>query len=437
MLQVEQAASDTLISETSKRRVRISDALPWCFILFVFGVPFSIVWAHIALGLWLLVWFISLALGQTQWKRTPLDVPVLIFLGVDLLTGLLGIDPAKSLVHFVSLWHVAIYMLVVNTVTDKRWLRRGLAVLLIMAGLNASYGIAQYFWKGLYFFRSEDFIMEWSHSLTRELGTYDQSMTFAGQIVLVGLVGLSLLMWWKRITTAWWWGLPVVIMLIATVLSYERNAWLGEIAGILALGLIKGKRFVIAIGLVVTLIVLLMSTLEPNFFSYRVKSIGDTTFLSNRQRIEMVKVTFGMLKAHPFLGVGGGNYGQASEPYRHKYGVISKSHPHNNLLSQTAEKGLLGLAAFLYIWYVFFKESWSAWRYASDDLSRTLAAGGIAALIGFHVSGMFEANFGDSEVAMMMWLIVGFVMLVRVEQVGGISPWTNPYSDNPEIAREQ
>lgn len=61
----------------------------------------------------------------------------------------------------------------------------------------------------------------------------------------------------------------------------------------------------------------------------------------------------------------------------------------------------------------FFKESWSAWRNAADDLSRALAAGGIAALVAFHVAGMFEGNFGHSEVAMMMWLIVGYAMLVR------------------------
>jgi hypothetical protein len=414
LFQVEQAASDTQVSETSKRRVRISDALPWCFLLFVFGVPFSIVWAHIALGLWLLVWLISLALGQTQWKRTPLDVPVIIFLGVDLLTGLLGIDPAKSLVHFVSLWHVAIYMLVVNTVTDEKWLRRGLAVLLISAGLNACYGIAQNFIDGLYFFRDQQFIFHWSTSITREVGTFDHSMTFAGQMVLVGLLGVSLLLWWKRIAAVWRWGFPIVIILIALILSNTRNAWVGELVGLLALGLMKGKRFFIGIGIAVIFVILLMSTLEPSFYS-RVKSIGDTELHANRERFDMAKVTFEMFKVRPLLGVGGGNYGQASEPYRQKFGVISKSHPQNNLLSQTAEKGLLGLAAFLYIWYVFFKESWFAWKNTTDAFSQALAAGGIAALIGFHVAGMFEANFGDSEVAMMMWLMVGFVMWVLLE----------------------
>lgn len=392
--------------------MQISGLLPWCFLFFVFAVSFSIALAHIALGLWLLVWFVSLAMGQSHWKRTPLDGAVLIFLTVDLFTGLTGINPMRSLVHFVSLWHVSIYMLIVNTVVERRWLERSLAILFIMVGLNASIGIAQYFGQGLYFMRSEHEVIHWAIG-HRELGTFSHPMTFAGQIMLVGLMGVSVLIWWQRFPAAWRWTLPVVIILTAWVLSYVRNAWVGMFAGLLVLGLMRGKRTVITIGCAVTFVVLFMSILQPSFLA-RVKSIVNPAVFSNLERINMGKVTFEIFKNAPFLGVGVGNYSQASEPYRSKYNVISKSHPHSNILTQIAEKGALGLCVFVYMWYVFFKQSWRAWRNTADDLSRAVVAGGIAALIGFHVAGLFESNFGDSEVAMMMWLMVGFVMSVRV-----------------------
>jgi O-antigen ligase len=85
-----------------------------------------------------------------------------------------------------------------------------------------------------------------------------------------------------------------------------------------------------------------------------------------------------------------------------------------------AEKGVVGLIAFIYLWYVYFRESWSAWKMAADDLSRALVAGGIAALIGFHVAGLFEGNFGHSELAMIMWLMVGLVMWAKVGRGGEI-----------------
>lgn len=121
----------------------------------------------------------------------------------------------------------------------------------------------------------------------------------------------------------------------------------------MALGLMKGKSVLIGSVLVIVGTLLVMTTFEPAFQD-RVESIADPSFSSNRERINMGRVTFDMFKDAPLLGVGGGNYGQASEPYRPKYNVISTSSPHNNLYTQVAEKGILGLGAFIYMWYVFF-----------------------------------------------------------------------------------
>jgi len=214
----------------------------------------------------------------------------------------------------------------------------------------------------------------------------------------------------------WWKSVPVGVILIALVLSFSRNAWFGGLVGTSALGFMKGGRTIIGLGIAISVVIFYLVFMAPFPFNSQVKNIVNPEYPSNRERIEMIRVTLDMLKANPILGVGGGNYGAASEVYRQEYGVVSKSHPHNNLFSQTAEKGLLGLGAFLYIWYIFFKVAWIAWKNSADALSRAMTAGGIAALAGFHASGMFEANFGDSEVAMMMWLIVGFVMLIRIRE---------------------
>ncbi len=412
MHQGEQAQNRFFIGKEGKGLIWIPAALPWCVLLFILGVSFSIAAAHIALGLWALLWLIALGTRQTVWRGTPLDGAVIVFLTVDLFTGLFGVDPARSLRQFVSLWHVAIYLLVVNTIVDRRWLERTLAVLLIAVGVNAGYGISQHFWPGLYFFMDIVETDRWIGSVSRELGTFSHSMTFAGQMVLAGLFGVALFFWWRRFWDETWWSFPVIAILTALVLSYTRSAWLGGLAGLVVLGLMRGKEAMIGIGISLGVVLLIMSGLEPAF-SQRVKSISDPNFSSNRDRINMAKVTYEMFKDNPILGVGSGNYGRASEVYRQKYGLETKSHPHNNLLAQLAQKGLLGLGAFIYIWYLFFKEAWIAWRNSETDLLKAIAAGGFAALIGFHIAGMFEANFGDSEVAMMMWLLVGLVMLVQ------------------------
>lgn len=400
--------SAPLFSKTWVQKIRIDTVLPWCFILFVFALSFSIAFAHVALGLWLLAWLVGLAMRQTRWRGTPLDRAVLVFLAVDLLTGIFGIRPAGSLVHFISLWHIAIYLLVVNTITDRRWLERALAVLIITTSVNATFGIVQHFWGGPYLFKDQRW---WADSITRELGTFDHPMTFAGQMMLIGLVGTALLLWRRKSNAQWW--LPSTIILAAWMLTYTRNAWVGGLTGAMVLALMKGKRAVMGIGFAVIILTTLVSILEPAFIS-RIKSIVDPTKFSNLERINMWRASLEMAKESPILGVGPGNYTEASGPYREKYGVVSTSSPHNNYFLQLTEKGVLGLGVFIYLWFVFFKEIWHAWRNATDDLSKALAAGSMAALVGFHVAGFFEGNFGHSEVVMIMWLIVGLGMWVRI-----------------------
>jgi O-antigen ligase len=117
-----------------------------------------------------------------------------------------------------------------------------------------------------------------------------------------------------------------------------------------------------------------------------------------------------MISDHWLLGIGMGNYRSVMDQYRERYGAVSHAHAHNTLLQITTETGLLGLAAYLAIWFVFFKEVFVTFRSSTDPMTRGLAAGSFGALVGFHVAGLFEYNFGDSEVAMMMWFMVGLGM---------------------------
>ena len=85
-------------------------------------------------------------------------------------------------------------------------------------------------------------------------------------------------------------------------------------------------------------------------------------------------------------------------------------HLHNNLVQIGAEHGLLGLGAWLWIWIAFFAGAgriYAALPPARAD-DRALVAGSIAAVAAFLVAGLFEYNFGDSEVIDLLWVVMGF-----------------------------
>jgi putative inorganic carbon (HCO3(-)) transporter len=64
-----------------------------------------------------------------------------------------------------------------------------------------------------------------------------------------------------------------------------------------------------------------------------------------------------MVRAHPWLGVGFGNYEAAYPQYRLMNWIHPLGHAHNYYLNILAETGFLGTAAYLFFWAAVFWQS--------------------------------------------------------------------------------
>ena len=134
-----------------------------------------------------------------------------------------------------------------------------------------------------------------------------------------------------------------------------------------------------------------------------------------------------MVRDHPLFGVGVGGVKRLYPSYVHPgAGKRSTGHLHSNPVQIAAERGLLGLAAWVWIWAAFFvRSSRILLRLPSGiGLARMLTAGSLAAILGFLVAGLFEYNFGDSEVVMVAYLMmaVPFVVERAIVSPEGIAP---------------
>ena len=92
-------------------------------------------------------------------------------------------------------------------------------------------------------------------------------------------------------------------------------------------------------------------------------------------------------------------------------------HLHNNYLQTAAERGLPGLAAFLWLLGAALVGQIRLARRFRASSYAYLAQGAAAATIAFAVAGFFEYNFGDSEV-LILWL----ALLVSGYSVGHEQP---------------
>lgn len=346
--------------------------------------------------------------------RTPLDGPIAVYLSGVLAAALVGVSPTRSLLSLAALWHIGLYTIVVNQVLTRSLAQRLMLVLFLAAALNGLYGIAQHLSGGMDLFQFEGYErIRRVGDQVRATGTFSHYMTFSGQMLLLGLLGIGLLLFWARGPVLFGLACVVLLLLGGLLASLTRNAYLGLGAGLLTIGGSKERKAfaLLTAGFIISALLVLI--FFPAVRTRAVSIMDLKADQSNLERIRIWQTTLDMIQDRRLFGVGIGNYRAVFDQYREQYGASSHSHAHNTLLQVMAENGLIGLIAYLFIWYVFFREGVRTARATLDPFTRGVTMGAVGGLVGFHVAGLFEYNLGDSEVAMMMWWIVGLAMAAR------------------------
>src|SRR4029077_3708783 len=94
----------------------------------------------------------------------------------------------------------------------------------------------------------------------------------------------------------------------------------------------------------------------------RMETIGDPRNDTTRDRMGMLLVGCDIIAAHPIVGIGPEGvkrvYPQLARPEGMRR---STSHLHNTPLQIAAERGVVGLAAWLWIFVAFFRRAGMLW----------------------------------------------------------------------------
>jgi O-antigen ligase len=149
-----------------------------------------------------------------------------------------------------------------------------------------------------------------------------------------------------------------------------------------------------------------------------VRSIVDPSDPTSSERVHMWRSGLAMARDHPLTGVGPRQVGKIYP----RYAAPEVTHKHRRALHSTpiqllVERGVVGLAAWAAIFAAFFAHAWPlARRLAADaDPRHAIVTGAIAAVTGFLVAGLTEYNFGDSEVLMLVMLVMSLPLVIESE----------------------
>jgi len=199
------------------------------------------------------------------------------------------------------------------------------------------------------------------------------------------------------------------VSLAATILTGTRGTILGLFLPLILLLFHRYKKK----GAVVTIILLVIVGLTP------VKHFFTPNAIMNRIKEEPRKVIWHIywkvIKDHPITGIG---YGM--QTYNKKlldgYYLNIFHAPHNTFIDVTVRLGIVGLALFLYLVFIFIRLGWQLAQYGSDDFIKTWALFLQAAFVSFLIQGMFADMLLGVQIIIFFILMAMMTVLWRINE---------------------
>jgi O-antigen ligase len=384
---------------------------------------FSISITQIAGGVGGLAWLGRMYLtGSWGNQRWPLWISFGLYALACLVAVANAFDTSLSYPALKKLLEVLIFFWVANCVRENK-LRDSLIFLLIISATIA----------GLY-----GFYQVWQDGVnlgSRVSGTMSVYMTFAGLLMMVGVLTLGRVMF-RRPQEIWLWP-SVTIFVVCLIFTLTRQAWFGFLIGLVFLLFAWRKKLFLIFSasfLAVTLVFssqiddriqnLVSGEADPgNSFIWNIKyrfrgmvSGKDSTFT---MRKALWRGGWEIFKDHPLTGCGFSCVDIVGNQYPDPTGLVKRLRGmHSNFVQLAVDTGILGLSAWVGIWCCFFFLLYRrAKALKGDSHERAVILGSAAGVIAFLAGGIFESNFYDSEVVMVLYFIMALPFAGSQDQV--------------------
>ncbi len=364
---------------------------------------------------------LALLASRAKLRLPRIWLPLGLFLVGTLLSLIFSPSPLDGLVQLKKILVYSVLLVIFSTIRDVIAARRLFQSWSVVAAAVALLGVAQFIrkWRQAHVLHVDFYQF---YVTDRVTGTMRHWMTFAGQEMIVLLMLLALLLFAHLDRRSiWMWSACAALLGTVLVLNETRTVWLGTaVAGVWLLW--WWNRWAAVVGPVV---IILLAWLVPGPVHERFVSIfhPQKDVDSNEFRRIARRTGLRMIEAHPLLGIGLDetkyhflDYLPPDTPKPLPSGFYQ--HLHNFYLQFAAERGIPTLLMMIWMLLMIVYDFFRALRRLPPGPgdARFLLHGGIAAVIGIMVSGVFEVNLNDSAV-LTVFLIVVACGYVAAEQV--------------------
>ncbi len=345
--------------------------------------------------------------------KTPINWPLIllavVLIGASLWEGRLN----SSLFGVRKVGLMLIFFMTANVIRHPLKADRAVNLFLVGAGICAVWSIISHLlgWDG-----------GRAHSFS---GDY---MAAGGMYMLSLVISVSRFLYAKKVRPWRYLGLSLVLGL-ALVFTYTRSSWIGAAVALLVVGALKNWRLP---ALLLAVAVMLLALFPHTPVAQRVFSINSKYQSSNVERRFMWVSALKLIKQRPLRGYGVDNLSVHYGPVANPKAIEQRPpHVHNTILQMAINGGLL--AAGLYLWWmiVLLLYGYAAWQRLRQQKPDQAAVvlGITAGMLGFLINGLFEFNFGTSQVITIVYFLSG-LLPAYFENAGPGPVWRLPEKPN-------
>jgi len=339
--------------------------------------------------------------GRTMWVRTPVDLPLWLFVGWVLLTIPFATDPAYSFAEWRKVvTQVLVFywaMLIFRVHNDEVMMRRILAAVVIGTALLCGYALIDFIERG----------GTWQDRYIRAGAPSSDYNWLSTYVVMVipFLVAVAVITksFWQRIFSICVAGLA----LLAQVASYTRAGWIAIVTQGPSFGLLTASRkFIMWI-----LVGCLMGGIGLVAL-YQTGYQRQTVSTDNLQyRLVLWERGVQEIASHPIVGVGYGD-----DTFFKRFGGHPKTgHPaglHNTFLMVAMGSGVPAVAFLLWTLIAAVLILLHKKRNLSDSKTSTIMVATAIMIIGFVARNLLDYMFAGS-IAFLFWILVANGVTLR------------------------
>ncbi|MCA9412210.1 MAG: O-antigen ligase family protein [Candidatus Omnitrophica bacterium] len=348
--------------------------------------------------------------GKIQWARSWLHTAILIYFTIQFLTLVVSPLPVVTLKAFIrTTSYLLCGYLLTNIVVERQEQAKTLLKFLVLStSILVVYGFYTQFIEGVSiyqdiahpFFLNHCIYAAWvCFPLAFLLPSLSQPIEGKGKIVLFfALLGLGVLLSFVR---GAWLG---ILGLVAYLWYRQRSALNLKFILVLVLGGILGIILIFALDL-------------SHLFVDRFVNLFDRRYVTNESRIDRWMAALSMWATHPILGVGLGCYPDLYPQYLFYVDTFEgaiRMGAHSIFFEIMAETGTLGILAYGFIIFNFFRETRRLLALAGDDIQQRCIALGLEGIVVVYLIHGVVNNLGPSDkIDIALWATLGLAVRLR------------------------